>query len=326
MGGDFDCDGKTDKAIVRVVAGRFNWHFELSSGQSIDPIVFGKSGDNLYSADIQGRRCDDLVISRTVDGNVTWYYRGIGDSSFQTVPFGLTTDRLLPPSDMNGDGKADLIAVRDTGKISTAHVRIDAQTTITAIVGLNTDVILTGHFSGEAAAEFGRNRRAAKTGVKGKLSALLNGGSLVRTVRLGTTADYTIRPDGSVVPPGQGASSPCGTVVSIDAVRWVLYKPSNLHGGRGPTFLVQNPSERTGKNRLEIRDVNCKVIAYFGLWAVDAPYGARYYQGIPRGSRFSAKKLAQAASRAGSSAILVQGKGKLIKIDDPRKRQGAVHY
>jgi len=49
-----------------------------------------------------------------------------------------------------------------------------------------------------------------------------------------------------------GPGSPgwvCKNIVPINAIPGggVLYKPENLHGGRGPSFLVQNVAERTNK-------------------------------------------------------------------------------
>ena len=117
-------------------------------------------------------------------------------------------------------------------------------------------------------------------------------------------------------------SKVCSQVVSIDSLDGILYKPDNLHGGRGPTLLVQNPVEWTGKRKLVIRDLNCKIISAFGLWQIDWPYGARYYERTG-GGKHTATQLVKLAAESGSRAILVQGRGnKWIKIDSPLKRQG----
>jgi len=114
----------------------------------------------------------------------------------------------------------------------------------------------------------------------------------------------------------------CSKIVSIGSLRYVLYKPSNLHGGRGPTFLVQNPSERTGKRKLLIKDKNCKTISSFGLYATDQPYGARYYTGVPGGKYHNAQKL---RSLAKGGYILVEGKNdKWVKVANPLNRQGTI--
>lgn len=116
----------------------------------------------------------------------------------------------------------------------------------------------------------------------------------------------------------------CSNVVSIDKLRGVLYKESNLHGGRGPTFLVQNVNERTNKRKIEIRSVTCKLIGSFGLFRTDFPYGSRYYQKTG-GSNLNARQLLLKALVGGSSsAILVEGKGKWIRVDNPLRRQGNI--
>ncbi len=128
---------------------------------------------------------------------------------------------------------------------------------------------------------------------------------------------------GMIVPTAY--SDECAEKVSIDDLNGVLYKPDNLHGARGPTFLVQNAYERTKKKRIVIRDVNCKIISQFGLYATDWPYGARYYQ-KSGGGKHSASQLYRLAKLAGSSNIFVEGtKGRQIVITDPRKRQGTIY-
>jgi len=115
-----------------------------------------------------------------------------------------------------------------------------------------------------------------------------------------------------------------GKVVSINSLSEVLYKPENLHGGRGPSFLVQNVSERTGKRVIEIRNARCEAIGSFGLFATDQPYGARYYS-RSGGSGFSAAELRELALKVGSTNILVEGvNGKWIKVRDPLNREGTI--
>ena len=116
-----------------------------------------------------------------------------------------------------------------------------------------------------------------------------------------------------------------GKVVPINAISGggVLYKASNVHGGRGPTFLVQNVAERTGKKVIEIRNARCEVIGSFGLYATDQPYGARYYTGSG-GSGINSDGLYAAATAVGSTNILVEGKDKWIRVRNPQNRDGSV--
>lgn len=122
------------------------------------------------------------------------------------------------------------------------------------------------------------------------------------------------------------ASTVCeGKVVPINSIAGggVLYKSSNLHGGRGPTFLVQNAGERTGKQVIEIRNARCEWIGSFGLYATDQPYGARYYT-RSGGSAIDSNGLLAEASKVGSNNILVEGKDKWIRVKNPQNRDGSV--
>ncbi len=104
----------------------------------------------------------------------------------------------------------------------------------------------------------------------------------------------------------------------------VLWKPSNLHGGRGPSFLVQNVGQRTNKQTLEIRDARCNVIASIGLFRTDQPYGSRYYM-RSGGTGQDADELLRLANLVGSDNILVEGvNGTWIRIRNPENREGSV--
>ena len=115
-----------------------------------------------------------------------------------------------------------------------------------------------------------------------------------------------------------------GKVVPIMSLSEVLYKPSNLHGGRGPSFLVQNVAERTNKQVLEIRNARCEVIATIGLFRTDQPYGSRYYM-RSGGSGQDGDELLRIASLVGSTNILIEGvNGKWIRIKNPTEREGTI--
>lgn len=116
-----------------------------------------------------------------------------------------------------------------------------------------------------------------------------------------------------------------GKIIPINEIPGgeVLYKSENIHGGRGPTFLVQNVNERTGKQVIEIRNARCEPIGSFGLYATDHPYGARYYTGTG-GSGASSEDLLAAATAVGSTNILVEGKGYWVRVKTPLEREGSV--
>lgn len=104
------------------------------------------------------------------------------------------------------------------------------------------------------------------------------------------------------------ATATCTNVAALSTAHGVLYKDSNLHGGRGLTALYQNPNERTGTRKIEIRTVNaCSLIGTLGLYKCDSPYGCRYYAAY--GSSPTKSKLVAAARKDGSTNVLLQGKG-----------------
>lgn len=122
-------------------------------------------------------------------------------------------------------------------------------------------------------------------------------------------------------------NTPCaGKVTPIGALAGggVLYKAENVHGGRGPSFLVQNAQHRTNKQTLEIRDAYCRPIAAIGLFRTDSPYGSRYYMRTG-GTGQSDTELLALAQKAGSTNILIEGlNGSWIRVRDPRNREGSV--
>ncbi len=118
----------------------------------------------------------------------------------------------------------------------------------------------------------------------------------------------------------------CETIVPINSLQngGVLYKPENVHGGRGPSFLVQNVAERTNKQQIEVRNARCELVAYFGLFRTDQPYGSRYYM-RSGGSGYSKDEMVSILSQVGSTNFLVEGtNGKWIRVKNPLNREGSV--
>ena len=124
--------------------------------------------------------------------------------------------------------------------------------------------------------------------------------------------------------PAQADNICTGKIVPIGAVGGVLYKPVNVHGGRGPSFIVKKSSQRTYKKVIEIRNARCEVVAGFGLFATDSTYGSRYYM-RSGGSGQSAEELLAIANLVGSNNLLVEGvNGTWIRIKNPLNREGAL--
>jgi hypothetical protein len=123
------------------------------------------------------------------------------------------------------------------------------------------------------------------------------------------------------VTPALAAPTQC-TVVS-QLPNNLLYKPSNFHGGRGPSWLFgcQVKNLWPAGSTLKIYGENGNVLRYkFKMWDPGHyTFGRRYYVGV--GS--SSAELRRQALAAGGSAIYIQGKGNLCyKINNPLLRQG----
>jgi hypothetical protein len=121
--------------------------------------------------------------------------------------------------------------------------------------------------------------------------------------------------------PALAAPTQC-TVVS-QLPNNLLYKPSNFHGGRGPSWLFgcQVKNLWPAGSTLKIYGENGNVLRYkFKMWDPGHyTFGRRYYVGV--GS--SSAELRRQALAAGGSAIYIQGKGNLCyKINNPLLRQG----
>ncbi len=321
--GDFDCDGKADRAAVSTNdAGKLVWDFDLSSGVAASSIEFGKSGNIVYAAHVSSAICDDLVVVSAGKKFFAWSTRSLSGATTRQVNFGSIKDTLYAPADTDADGKDEFIVLHPGKKQRQALIRRSDGTQATLNIGAFTDVPISGNFAGVGTFNFGVYRKGKSGKPSSYMISLADG---VKQGALGDSNSMLIRPDGTTVKPSEMSIGKCGVVVSISSLSGVLYKESNLHGGRGPTFLVQNSSEQTGKAKLLIKDMNCKVISSFGLYAKDYPYGERFYEGVPGGAGHNADELYALARKAKSSAILVEGvNGKWIKVNDPRHRQGSV--
>ena len=115
----------------------------------------------------------------------------------------------------------------------------------------------------------------------------------------------------------------CDSVTPVSSLSNILFKNSNLHGGRGRTFLDQDRQFK-GKRTLWVARLDGKVISCFGLYRCDYPYGCRYYQAMC-GDRTSNSSLTRSARKGGSSIALVgTGKGQCFSIDTSLARDGSV--
>lgn len=121
--GDYDGDGKTDYALIRVQASALVWYIMSSSTNTVKAITFGSltgaTGPAVFpGADFNGDGRDELVyLTRNAAGTVVNYFIGDANTGAGVITrsFGnYNTDFSVAPDDYTGDGRADFVAVRET--------------------------------------------------------------------------------------------------------------------------------------------------------------------------------------------------------------------
>ena len=115
----------------------------------------------------------------------------------------------------------------------------------------------------------------------------------------------------------------CRKIISLSKLPNLLYKNSNVHGGRGRTLI--DSSGRLGRvgtlwvakvqpGTLQADGTKSKptypVFSCFGLWACDEPYGCRYYQAMCGDGLSNSSFAAKAKTKAGKLAIVGNGRSK----------------
>ncbi len=254
--GDFDCDGKDDKAVVRPNGNGFlNWYFSFGKGDYQFDYLFGIEGDKVFAANMSGDSCDELIATRDLGGEVNWFYQRLNGSALSQIAFGLSEgDIQLPPSDLDGDGKADLIVVRGIGGGGVAFVRYADGNIEQIDFGLSGDVPLAGQFTGANRSELGVFRRGAIS----SFFQRRNNGTVPQSL-FGTSANILVRPDGTVVQPtetgiggttggggggngGAGCTASPGTDTDFsDGSQGSLWKPIS-EGFRGNVVILMPSS------------------------------------------------------------------------------------
>lgn len=260
--GDMDCDGITDIIVVRngrpgYYDGYKLWYVALSSAPGvIQEMLFGLAADRVYTGDVNGNGCDDMIALR--DG-FYWFSRDLFGFDMSVVQWGLPGDLPLLPRDLNGDGQADYIISRPSGGGQVGYVRYGADSSTTLALGADGSLPLVGRFSGP-------NSFAVWNRSQGTLMFRQGDGSF-SSAGFGITTNALVRPDGTVIQPtddgrfggtgggsgggGGGGVAPgsCSTPKFPDGSGGTLWKPhreggGSCQGGACPTYLTSNSAKR----------------------------------------------------------------------------------
>ncbi|MCA1684310.1 MAG: hypothetical protein LC708_04195, partial [Actinobacteria bacterium] len=106
--GDYDGDGKSDRAIFRPSSG--GWFVQQSSGGDT-ARTYGQSGDIPVPGDYDDDGKTDVGVYRPAVG--TWFVNNSGTGTDTLLNYGVATDQVQP-SDYNGDGRTEIAIYRPT--------------------------------------------------------------------------------------------------------------------------------------------------------------------------------------------------------------------
>ncbi|MCC6933928.1 MAG: VCBS repeat-containing protein [Deltaproteobacteria bacterium] len=326
VSGDLDCDGKADLIVTRQEGENLRWYIKYRlRSRGTQEFTLGSKTAKAFAADVDGDGCDEAVVADLVSGEYVWTWR---NSSYRTQfskNWGVEGDTILQPGDIDNNGRADFIIVRNENNAKKFYVylngRASGQNSYTYSMGEKNDIPYVGSF---------QDRRYSQLAVYRRSTGVLYSAKRNQTpvaIQGPTDAGMIIGADGIFIDAPLVEENECtGNIVPITEIPGggVLYKPVNVHGARGPTLIVQNRSQQTYISRLEIRNMNCEVIAYTGLFSSVGHYGSRYYM-KSGGTGEDAEELLALAQTAGSNSILFKGiDGTWILVSNPLYREGSV--
>jgi subtilisin-like proprotein convertase family protein len=185
--GYFDADNRADIGVWRrsTTAGESRFFIRHTNPVALNAFPFGSGNDFAgYDADYDGDGRDDPTTIRRVNGQWLWSYRASTTNTLRSVAFGTATgaateDVPMAGGDFTGDGRADLVVIRQNANGPDSYIWGDSVTgqQISSFPwgDFSTDYYVLGDFLGDTRIDFAVWRGA--TGGDGNWYIRENGGN-----------------------------------------------------------------------------------------------------------------------------------------------------
>jgi subtilisin-like proprotein convertase family protein len=164
--GYFDADNRADIGVWRPssTAGESRFYIRHTNPVALNAFPFGATSDFAgYDADYDGDGRDDPTTIRRVNGQWLWSYRASTTNTLRSVAFGSATgtsteDVPMAGGDFTGDGRADLVVIRQNANGPDSYIWGDSVTgqQISSFTwgDFSTDYYVLGDFLGDTRIDF----------------------------------------------------------------------------------------------------------------------------------------------------------------------------